>query len=80
MTETTVHLPEEQEVRLDALSAVTGVSRAELILRAIALLLDHAERPKRSRELPVFDSGRPLAPDEMDESVCEHMKERVARR
>jgi predicted transcriptional regulator len=80
MTETTVHLPEELEVRLDALSAATGVSRAELVLRAIALLLDHAERPKQSRELPVFDSGRPLTPDEMDESVYEHMKERVARR
>ncbi|MYW32468.1 CopG family transcriptional regulator [Streptomyces sp. SID2119] len=39
-----------------------------------------AEQPKRSRELPVFDSGRPLAPDEMNESVYEHIKKRAARR
>ncbi|MFD3646020.1 CopG family transcriptional regulator [Streptomyces cyaneofuscatus] len=39
-----------------------------------------AEPPKRSRELPVFDSGRPLAPDEMDESVYERIKEQAARR
>ncbi|MFJ9529528.1 ribbon-helix-helix protein, CopG family [Streptomyces cyaneofuscatus] len=67
-------------MRLDAESAATGVSKAELIRRSIALLLDHAERPKRSRELPVFDSGRSLTPDEMNESVYEHIKERAARR
>ncbi|CAD5961169.1 CopG family transcriptional regulator [Streptomyces cyaneofuscatus] len=39
-----------------------------------------AEPPKRSRELPVFDSGRPLAPHEMDASVYEHNKKRAARR
>lgn len=39
-----------------------------------------AERPKRGRELPVFDSGRSLAPEEMDESVYEHIEERAARR
>ncbi|WP_326741076.1 MULTISPECIES: CopG family transcriptional regulator [Streptomyces] len=39
-----------------------------------------AEPPKRSRELPVFDSGRPLTPHEMDGSVYEHIKERAARR
>ncbi|MFC9029839.1 CopG family transcriptional regulator [Streptomyces arboris] len=39
-----------------------------------------AEPPKRSLELPVFDSGRPLAPDEMNASVYEHLKERAARR
>ncbi|RLV68607.1 hypothetical protein STAN_4131 [Streptomyces sp. CBMAI 2042] len=75
-----MYLPEELEVRLDAESAATGVSKAELIRRSIALLLDHAERPKRSRELPVFDSGRSLTPDEMNESVYEHIKERAARR
>ncbi|MBT2380670.1 MULTISPECIES: CopG family transcriptional regulator [unclassified Streptomyces] len=80
MIKTTVYLPEELEVRLDAESAATGISKAELIRRSIALLLDHAERPKRSRELPVFDSGRSLTPDEMNESVYEHIKERAARR
>ncbi|MFJ1783076.1 ribbon-helix-helix domain-containing protein [Streptomyces anulatus] len=80
MIKTTVYLPEELEVRLDAESSATGVSKAELIRRGIALLLDGAERPKRTRQLPVFDSGRSLTPDEMDDSVYEHIKERNARR
>ncbi|MER7701049.1 MULTISPECIES: CopG family transcriptional regulator [unclassified Streptomyces] len=80
MIKTTVYLPEELEARLDAESSATGVSKAELIRRSIALLLDSAERPKRTRELPVFDSGRSRTPDEMDDSVYEHIKERTARR
>ncbi|WP_097870245.1 CopG family transcriptional regulator [Streptomyces sp. rh34] len=80
MIKTTVYLPEELEVRLDAESSATGVSKAELIRRSIALLLDGAERPKRTRELPVFDSGRSRTADEMDDSVYEHIKERTARR
>lgn len=80
MIKTTVYLPEDLEARLDAEAAATGISKAELIRRGIALLLEYAERPKRSRELPVFDSGRPRTPDEMDDSVYEHIKERAARR
>ncbi|MGW1296159.1 ribbon-helix-helix domain-containing protein [Streptomyces sp. NPDC002533] len=80
MIKTTVYLPDELEVRLDAESSATGVSKAELIRRGIAMLLDSAERPKRSRELPVFDSGRPRTPGEMDDAVYEHIKERAARR
>ncbi len=80
MRKTTVYLPDEWEVRLDAESSATGVSKAELIRRGIALLLDSAERPKRSRELPVFDSGRSRTPDEMDNAVYEHIRERAARR
>ncbi|SCG05521.1 Ribbon-helix-helix domain-containing protein [Streptomyces sp. Ncost-T6T-2b] len=80
MIKTTVYLPDELEVRLDAESSATGVSKAELIRRGIAMLLDSAERPKRSRELPVFDSGRSRTPDEMDDAVYEHIKERAARR
>ncbi|MEU4178221.1 CopG family transcriptional regulator [Streptomyces sp. NPDC026589] len=80
MKKTTVHLPEEREVRLDAESSATGVRKAELIRRSIALPLDSAERQKRARELPVFDSGRSRTPDEMDDSVHEHIKQRTARR
>ncbi|MFI8267452.1 hypothetical protein [Streptomyces rubiginosohelvolus] len=69
MERTTTHLPDEWEVRRDAESSATGVSKAELVRRGIALLLDSAERPKRSRELPVFDSGRSRTPDEMDDAV-----------
>lgn len=80
MIKTTVYLPEELEVRLDAESSATGVSKAELIRRGIAMILDEAERPKRRRELPVFDSGRPLTPEAMDDAVYAHIKERAARR
>jgi hypothetical protein len=80
MIKTTVYLPEDLEVRLDAESSATGISKAELIRRGIVMVLDEAERPKRSRELPVFDSGRPLTPEAMDDAVYEHIKERSARR
>ncbi|MET9767365.1 ribbon-helix-helix protein, CopG family [Streptomyces sp. NPDC006415] len=80
MKETSAHLPDDWEARLDAESSATGVSKAELVRRGIAMLLDSAERPKRSRELPVFDSGRSRAPDEMDDAVYEHIKERAAHR
>ncbi|MFB8025770.1 ribbon-helix-helix protein, CopG family [Streptomyces sp. NPDC056465] len=80
MIKTTVYLPEELEVRLDAEASATGVSKAELIRRGIALVLDNAERPKRSDKLPVFDSGRPLTPEAMDDAVYAHIKERAARR
>ncbi|MEV6261352.1 CopG family transcriptional regulator [Streptomyces sp. NPDC051784] len=80
MIKTTVYLPEELEVRLDAEASATGISKAELIRRGIALMLDHAERPKRSGKLPVFDSGRALTPEAMDDAVYAHIKERAARR
>ncbi|MFJ8882884.1 ribbon-helix-helix domain-containing protein [Streptomyces sp. NPDC102402] len=80
MIKTTVYLPEDLEVRLNAESSATGISKAELIRRGIAMILDDAERPKRNRSLPVFDSGRPLTPEAMDDAVYEHIKERAARR
>ncbi|MFD5876409.1 ribbon-helix-helix protein, CopG family [Streptomyces sp. NPDC060322] len=69
MIKTTVYLPEELEARLDAEASATGTSKAELIRRGIALILDHAERPERRDKLPVFDSGRPLTPEAMDDAV-----------
>lgn len=80
MVKTTVYLPEELEVRLDAESTASGVSKAELIRRGIALLLDRSPRPKQSHPLPVFDSRRPLSPEEMDQAVYERIRERAARR
>ncbi|MFC9248969.1 CopG family transcriptional regulator [Streptomyces sp. NPDC057136] len=56
-----MYLPEDLAARLDAQSSATGISKAELFWRGIALLLDDAERPRRSGEPPVFDSGRPLS-------------------
>ncbi|MFJ2032453.1 ribbon-helix-helix protein, CopG family [Streptosporangium sp. NPDC087985] len=80
MLKTTVYLPEELEVRLDAEAAATGISKAELIRQGIAMLLDASARPKKARALPVFDSGRPLTAEAMDDSLYEHIKERAARR
>jgi Arc/MetJ-type ribon-helix-helix transcriptional regulator len=80
MIKTSVYLPEELEVRLDAEAAATGVSKAELIRQGITMLLEHSTRPRHGRALPVFDSGRPRTAEAMDDSLYEHIKERSARR
>ncbi|MFD4430438.1 ribbon-helix-helix protein, CopG family [Nocardia sp. NPDC055053] len=80
MIKTTVYLPEELEVRLDAEAAATGVSKAELIRRGIAMLLDASEVPKNDAPLPVFRSGRARTADEMDQAIYDHIKSRSARR
>lgn len=80
MVKTTVYLPDELELRLDAEAAATGVSKAELIRRGIAMLLDNSPRPRRSGPLPVFRSGRAATVEEMDDAIYEHVKERSARR
>ena len=80
MMKTTVYLPDELEVRLDAESAATGISKAELIRRGIVMLLDASPRPKQHQPLPVFHSGRSRDSDEMDRDIYEHIKERAARR
>ena len=80
MTKTTVYLPDELEVRLDAEAAATGISKAELIRRGIAMLLDSSDRPKQAQPLPVFRSGRSRDADEMDHDIYQHIRERAARR
>jgi hypothetical protein len=80
MVKTTVYLPEELDVRLDAEAASSGVSKAELIRRGIAMVLEISPRPTRSRPLPVFDSGRRLTTAEMDQHIYEHIRERASRR
>ncbi|MET9513422.1 CopG family transcriptional regulator [Streptomyces flavidovirens] len=80
MIKTTVYLPEELELRLDAESAATGISKAELIRRGIAQLLDTSSRPKSAHPLPAFRGGRLVTVDEMDDAIYEHIKERSARR
>jgi hypothetical protein len=77
---TTVYLPEDLEVRLDAEAVATGVSKAELIRRGIAMLLESSARPRQSHALPVFHSGKPMNAEEMDDAIYEHIKERSARR
>ncbi|MET8843882.1 CopG family transcriptional regulator [Streptomyces rubiginosohelvolus] len=80
MKRTSVHLRDDGQARLDAESSATRVGAAELLRRGIAMPLDSAERPKRGRELPVFDSRRSRTLNEMDDAVYEHIKERAARR
>ncbi|MBV9023498.1 MAG: ribbon-helix-helix protein, CopG family [Streptomycetaceae bacterium] len=80
MIKTTVYLPEELELRLDAESAARGVSKADLIRQGIAMLLDSSTRPKKSRALPVFNSGRPMNAEDMDDEIYAHIKERSGRR
>ncbi|MFC9968876.1 CopG family transcriptional regulator [Nocardia ignorata] len=80
MNKTTVYLPEALEMRLDAEAAATGVSKAELIRRGIAMLLDTSDRPKQNAPLPVFRSGRSRTADEMDDDVYSHIKQQAARR
>lgn len=67
-------------MRLEAESAASGVKEAELIREGIAMLLDASDRPKKARPLPVFSSGRPMSPEQLDDSVYEHVKDRAARR
>jgi hypothetical protein len=46
----------------------------------VALVLDSSPRLRPAELLPVFDSGRRLTADEMDELVQERVQERAARR
>lgn len=80
MIKTTVYLPEGLEVRLDAEATATGVSKAELIRRGIAMLLDASERPRDNAPLPVFSSGRSRGVDEMRDDIYRQIKQRSARR
>lgn len=79
MNKTTVYLPDDLEARLDAAAAATGTSKAELIRRGIAMVLDTSQPPKR-HPLPVFHSGRVRNAEEMDDEIYAHIKERSARR
>lgn len=79
MVKTTVYLPAELDIRLDAEAAASGVSKAELIRRGVSMVLQAAE-PTRSQPLPVFTSGRALTAEQMDEEIYQHVKDRAARR
>ncbi|MFC3962386.1 ribbon-helix-helix domain-containing protein [Nocardia jiangsuensis] len=80
MVKTTVYLPDELELRLDAEASATGVSKAELIRRGIAMLLDASDRPRNDAPLPVFRSGRSRDTDEMRDDIYLQIKQRSGRR
>ena len=76
---TTVYLPDELAARLDAHAVATGVSKAELVRRGIAMALNASPAPKRF-PLPVFNSGRARDAQQMDDDIYARIKERAARR
>lgn len=80
MHKTTVYLPEELDLRLEAEAAASGLSKAELIRRGVAALLDAIDRPKQSGPLPVFDSGKPRTGEELDDDLVDQLRSRAARR
>jgi Arc/MetJ-type ribon-helix-helix transcriptional regulator len=79
MIKTTVYLPEELDGRLEAEAVATGTSKAEMIRRAIAMLLARSE-PRDAGPLPVFHSGKTRTPAEMDDAIYEQVRDRAGRR
>lgn len=80
MVKTTVYLPDDLEVRLDAEAAASGISKAELIRRGIGMLLDSSTHPKQAGALPVFNSGHNMSAEDMDTAIYDHMKLQAKRR
>ena len=80
MQKTTVYLPEELDLRLEAEAKASGVSKAELIRRGIIALLGMPDRQERSAPLPVFNSHRPRTPEQLDDELVAELRSRVARR
>jgi|SRR5579875_3311431 len=70
MVKTTVYLPEELHIRLAAAAVASGASKAELIRRGIAMLLEFPAHPRQVGSLPVFESGHPLTAEQMDDEIC----------
>ncbi|MFD3705897.1 CopG family transcriptional regulator [Nocardia sp. NPDC058658] len=79
MKKTTVYLPDELDIKLDAAAASAGVSKAELIRRGIAAVVERTA-PREKAPLPLFHSGRPLTPAEMDEEIYQQIQQRANRR
>ncbi|MFC8044713.1 hypothetical protein [Nocardia sp. NPDC057353] len=80
MAKTTVYLPHELELRLEAEASATGVSKAELVRRGFAMLLDTSDRPDNDAPLPVFRSGRTRDAAEMRDEIYQQIKQRSGRR
>lgn len=80
MRKTTVYLPVELDLRLEAEAKAEGVSKAELIRRGVARLLDDSQRTRRAKPLPVFHGKRTRAMDEIDHDLVDQISQRAARR
>jgi hypothetical protein len=80
MLKTTVYLPDELDRRLEAEAAIEGVSKAELVRRGVARLLEENVRPRLSNPLPVFRGGRTRTMEEIDHDLVDEIARRAARR
>ncbi|OQO93217.1 CopG family transcriptional regulator [Saccharomonospora piscinae] len=80
MVKTTVYLPDDLETRLDAEAAASGVSKAELIRRGIAMVLEASGRPREKQPLPVLRSGQSRDVTQLAEDVSRQIKDRASRR
>lgn len=76
---TTIYLPEGLDLRLEARASSSGTSKAELVRRAVARLLDD-ELVEPDLELPVFDSGLQRSASQLDQDLIDHIGVRAARR
>lgn len=67
-------------MRLEAEAARSGMSKAELIRRGIVLVLKGARQREPVPPLPVFNSGKELSTDDMDQLIRDRINERAAHR
>ncbi|MFI2232542.1 hypothetical protein [Nocardia testacea] len=80
MAKTTMYLPEETEIRLDAEAANTGVSKGELIRCGFARPLEASDHARDNASLPVFRSGRSRSADETREDIYLQIEQRTSAR
>lgn len=80
MRKTTVYLPEELDARLEAEAKAEGVSKAELIRRGVAQLLDARQRPRQAKPLPTFTGSGTRPVEKIDRDLVEQIAQRSARR
>ena len=77
---TTVYLPAELDARLGAEAKAEGVSKAELIRRGVAQLLEASPRRPRSKPLPTFTGTGTRTMEQIDHDLVEQIAERASRR
>lgn len=80
MQKTTIYLPADLDMRLEAEAKAEGVSKAELIRRGVAQLLETSRRKRRARPLPVFSGSGTRTMEQLDRDLVDQIAERAARR
>jgi Arc/MetJ-type ribon-helix-helix transcriptional regulator len=83
MHKTTVYLPEELKLAVEASAKSLGISQAEFMRCAIKRLADEAKviRRRRRRSYTLLPAGSgSLTVEEMDEAMCRSMRRRASKR